>query len=258
MQEKNRKMQEEDDLIKIQKSHLEYALSQEDEIISNHTYKYEQELLEYIKSGNVEQVLKNQKQKIFPEYPQLMSFSDKKNEEYMAVISVALAARAAIQAGITSTESFQMSDLYLKRISFAQDIETVRKIRDEAILAYTELVCRRKQDGKAGRYVEDCKQFVASHIFKKISVKDAAEALNLNAVYLERIFKESEGVTIGQYIQHEKIERAKNLLIYSDRSIMEIGEYLGFSSQSHFGQVFKREVGMTPRKFQTINNISGF
>ena len=65
-------------------------------------------------------------------------------------------------------------------------------------------------------------------------------------------------MTIGRYIQKEKIARAKNLLVYSDRSILEISEYLCFNSQSHFGKVFKKETGMTPRQYRQENHLSGF
>ena len=242
----------------IKKEHLEYALQQEDQINSNHTYKYEQELLELIKAGDIELVKENNRNSIFPQYPQLIDYYTKKNEEYMAVITIALASRAVIQAGITSTESFQLSDVYLKKIAMASDINGILKIRNEAIETYTELVHERKRGGRAGIYVEECKQYVSANIFKKISVKDASATLNVNAIYLERIFKEAEGMTIGQYIQKEKINRAKNLLIYSDRSLMEISDYLGFSSQSHFGNVFKKEVGMTPKQFRLTNRMSGF
>lgn len=246
------------DEIQSQRAHLEYALQQEDEIINNHTYKYEQELLEYIKSGDVEQVQENLKNHVFPDYPQLLDFYVKKNEEYMAVIAVALTARAVIQGGVTSAESFRMSDYYLKKISSSPDINRIIQIRDEALLEYTKLVRERKRGTKRGLYVEEAKQYIAAQVFKKISVKDVADALNINAIYLERIFKDAEGLTIGQYIQREKVGRAKNFLMYSDRSIMEIGEYLGFASQSHFGQIFKKEVGMTPKQFRIHNRLSGF
>ena len=240
------------------KEYMEYLMEQEDDTISNHTYKLEQELLEIIKSGDVERVKENDRNNIFPDYPQLLNVYEKKNEEYMAVITVALAARAVIQAGISSSESFQISDVYLKKIARASDMESIRRVRAEALVTYAELVRARKKAGKAGLYAEECKRYIAAHIFKRITIKNVADALNVNAIYLERVFKESEGSTVGQYIRREKVGRAKNLLVYSDRSVMEIGEYLGFLSNSHFGQVFKKETGMTPKQYRLANRISGF
>ena len=47
-----------------------------------------------------------------------------------------------------------------------------------------------------------------------------------------------------------KIEKAKNLLQYSDYSIVEIANYFSFASQSHFIQTFQKYTGLTPRKYR--------
>ena len=53
-------------------------------------------------------------------------------------------------------------------------------------------------------------------------------------------------VTIGAYIMQCKLEEAKSMLTYSNKSIAEISSYLGFSSQSYFQNVFKKYFGTTP------------
>ena len=237
---------------------IAYSLQQEDEAEGNHLYRMEQELLELIRQGDVEQIRKNQEAQVFPEYPNLLNYNVKKNEEYMAVITIALVARAAVEGGVSTSESFRLSDIYLKKLAVMQDIPQIIELREACAVEMAELVRNRKRGGKAGYYVEECKKFVATNIFKKISVRDVAVALNLNAVYLEHVFKEEEKQTIGQYIQKEKIKCAKNLLIYSDRSIMEISDYLNFSSQSYFGSVFRSIVGESPRVYRDTHKISGF
>ena len=239
------------------REHIQYSLEMEEELLFNHTYKQEQRLLEYVKSGEVEEVKENLST-IFPQYPQLLGYAEQRNEEYMAVITVALVARAVISAGISTSESFQLSDFYLKKFAAAHDIGMIRSLRDEAVINYTKMVCESKKRTKASFYVEECKKYILANPFKKISTEEIACALHLNAVYLERIFKAEERMTITQYIQNEKIIRAKNLLIYSDRTIQEISMYLGFSSQSYFGKVFQKIVGMTPKQFRIQNRLSEF
>ena len=241
----------------MKRTHVEYTLEQEDDASDNHTYKEEQVLLEVIRHGDVERAKINVNVD-FPKYPQAVSYSQKRNEEYMAVVVIALSARAAIEGGVTSQESFALSDVYLRRVAATQTIEDIIRVRNSAIISFTELVAARRAKKRSRSYVEDCKKYIASHIFKKISVSDIADELALNSVYLERIFKESEGISISRYIQKEKINRAQNLLVYSDRSIMEISDYLSFSSQSHFGKVFRQETGMTPRQYREVNHMTGF
>ena len=47
-----------------------------------------------------------------------------------------------------------------------------------------------------------------------------------------------------------KLEEAKSLLTYSDKSLIEISNYLCFSSQSYFQNVFKKKYGMTPKQYR--------
>lgn len=81
-------------------------------------------------------------------------------------------------------------------------------------------------------------------------MEKTAEALGITPDYLSKIFKKTEGVSLKRYILQERITRAENLLRYSEYSIIEISKYLGFSTQSHFTQVFKKYCGMTPQAFR--------
>ena len=49
------------------------------------------------------------------------------------------------------------------------------------------------------------------------------------------------------------IEEAKRLLIYTDKSLIDISNFLWFSSQSHFQRVFKKTVGITPLSYRNRN-----
>lgn len=242
----------------VKKEWLDYRLDTEDVFEFNHTYKDELDILQYVCNGDTEKV-RDLCENSFPIYPNPLGYYERKNEEYMAVITVAIVSRAVIKEGITSAESFKLSDYFLTQIMQAKDISEILKIRTNAILAYTDLVLERQQSNlKSNVYVDECKQYVAANIFKKIHVPDIADSIGVNAVYLERIFKENIGMSINSYILKEKIERSKNLLVYSDRSITEISIYLSFSSQSHFGRIFKQITGKTPNQYRQEHYISGF
>ena len=55
-----------------------------------------------------------------------------------------------------------------------------------------------------------------------------------------------------------RVERAVNLLVYSDESIPDIAEYVNFPSQSYFGRVFKERKGMTPKQYRDKNKPTEF
>ena len=81
-------------------------------------------------------------------------------------------------------------------------------------------------------------------------VQVLSEYTGLSASYLSRLFKKELGISISDYILEKKIEKSENLLKYSDYSLVDIANYLAFSSQSHFIQTFKKAVGITPNKYR--------
>lgn len=99
--------------------------------------------------------------------------------------------------------------------------------------------------------VAQCIDYIYAHISARITVEDLAVCTNLSASYLSRLFKQNVGVSISDYIREKKIEKAQNLLRFSDFTYIQIANYLSFSSQSHFIQTFQHYVGMTPKQYRS-------
>ena len=86
-----------------------------------------------------------------------------------------------------------------------------------------------------------------------IRIDDIAAACNVSAIYFRRLFKEYSGMTPIDYKLSAMIDQAKRHLVYSERSVAEIAEMLGFSSTTYFCRLFKRKTGMTPMEFARSN-----
>lgn len=87
---------------------------------------------------------------------------------------------------------------------------------------------------------------------KPLTLKEIASAIGLSPSYLSAVFKQIEGVGLKEYVISQRIEAAKNLLMYSDSDIGIIATYVGFCSQSHLGKMFRSHTGMTPLTFRNI------
>lgn len=94
------------------------------------------------------------------------------------------------------------------------------------------------------------KEYIFKHFHERITVESIAAALAVSTTYLSRVFRETEHISLKQYIQHERIKRAKDLLRYSNDPIQSISHLLGFVSQSHFTECFRKSTGMTPLKYR--------
>lgn len=80
------------------------------------------------------------------------------------------------------------------------------------------------------------------------------ERLGMDYSYLSDLFSSAQGVTIEQYIILQRVERAKELLVYDELSLQEIARDLGYSSVSHFSNQFKKATGLSPSYYKRLKN----
>lgn len=85
-----------------------------------------------------------------------------------------------------------------------------------------------------------------SHLIEKEVGKDYQ--------YLSTLFSSIEGITIEKYIILQRIERAKELLVYNELNFSEIAFKLSYSSVQHFSSQFKKITGLTPSEFKKLND----
>jgi AraC-like DNA-binding protein len=76
--------------------------------------------------------------------------------------------------------------------------------------------------------------------------------LGYDYTYLANIFSEVKGITIQHFIILNKIERAKELLLYNELSLTEISYKLNYSSVAHLSAQFKKITGLTPTFFKRL------
>lgn len=87
-------------------------------------------------------------------------------------------------------------------------------------------------------------------------IKAAQQELPYSYPQLTRIFKKYMRCTITQYVNRAKLQYAKELLAYTDMSLMEITNELNFESTSHFHNIFKKHYNMTPAEYRRSNKSS--
>lgn len=90
-------------------------------------------------------------------------------------------------------------------------------------------------------------------ISKRFTLSDVAEYVGISPSRLSVLFSQTEHQTLRDYIIEQRINTAKEMLRFTDYPISAIANYLCFSSHSHFSDVFKKRVGMTPAAFREEN-----
>ena len=92
--------------------------------------------------------------------------------------------------------------------------------------------------------------YIRGHVDSAISVQDVADATHRSPSFITQQFRKELGITPGAFISRCKLEEAKSLLLFSDKSLAEISSHLCYSSQGYFQNVFKKKFGMTPLQYR--------
>lgn len=79
-----------------------------------------------------------------------------------------------------------------------------------------------------------------------------SEDLRQDYSALSKLFSESEGITIEHYFIAQKIEKAKELLVYGELTLSEIAVQLNYSNVAHLSNQFKKVTGFTPTHFKKL------
>lgn len=82
------------------------------------------------------------------------------------------------------------------------------------------------------------------------TVRFCAEAMNLSPNYFSDLLKSETGKNTQEHIHYFLLEKAKTLLVSSDKSINEIAYELGFEYPQNFSKLFKKKVGISPTLYR--------
>lgn len=94
--------------------------------------------------------------------------------------------------------------------------------------------------------------YIDSHIAEEIKLEDLSEVVHMNPAYISFFFKKNYGKNIFEYITIKRIERSKEFLLSTNKSIIEIANICGFNSTAGFNKAFKKITGFTPSDFRRL------
>lgn len=108
----------------------------------------------------------------------------------------------------------------------------------------------RNQDSRPVYFIS---RFIKEHISEKFRLEDLCKMACMSKVTFYRAFKKEFGISPVEYILHERIRRAKQLLSTQELSISEVCYELGFIDPNYFHRQFKKWEGITPRQFKLLS-----
>ena len=94
--------------------------------------------------------------------------------------------------------------------------------------------------------------YIDGKCFENITLGEIAQHVNLSRTYFHSLFTRAVGMTPQRYILQKRLGAAKTHLLMSQKSVSDIAYESGFSSQSYFNYVFKKETGVTPGNYKKM------
>ena len=158
-------------------------------------------------------------------------------------------AQAARVGGLPVARSFAITQDYIKLANESTNEELVHYLMLPMMLELTKAVGTEAL-AYAHPISHHAMTYARSHLSERLDGDSVAEACGVSRKTLCSRFKQETGETFASYVRRLRVERARRLLDTTDYEISKIAYEVGFSSQSHFQNVFKRETGCTPREWR--------
>ncbi|MDT0690427.1 substrate-binding domain-containing protein [Salegentibacter sp. F188] len=156
----------------------------------------------------------------------------------------------AMKAGADSfvTKPFNLSIL-------KESLRAVLYNREKLRYYYTNRIDKvedEKFDNSEQQFLRDLNRIIDKNIENaEFNVEYLAAQLNISRVQLYRKVKGILGITISEYINSQRLSKAKQLLQDSDLNISEIAYMVGYSSPGYFSTSFKNKYGFSPKQFKS-------
>ena len=228
-------------------SHIEFLNREYN--VSHLSYEREMAFFQSIKDGDPAEAKRLFKPFNCEEMGKL-SEDSLRNLKYHLIITVAFITRYCIEGGMEMEAAYNLSDTYIRSIDKCRREDEINLLHREVVDDYAQRMSIIRKQNRYPKSVTLCLDYIYDNLHTRITLEMLADITNLSPAYLSKLFHKEVGLTVSEYITKKRIEAAGNMLKFSEYSCLDISEYLCFSSESHFIQVFKKHTGYTPKAYR--------
>ena len=166
------------------------------------------------------------------------------------LVLLILCSRASMRGGLSPEISYNLNDYYAQKIEQCQSMADTTKLGAQILEDYVARVRESRENPDVSDSIRNSCEYIKAHLTEPIQVKKLAQQSGYAEYYFSHKFKKEMGVSVKEYILHEKINQAKVMLTSSDESIQKIGDSLAFGSRSYFYTCFQKAEGMSPSEYR--------
>ena len=219
----------------------------EDETISDR-YAVEERILDAVENGNFEEA--QDAMRAFTDVHEQKTFGSDAAGSRLWLASLNNLFRRSVQRAKVHPSYIDQTAAYFNQaIVDADSNEKFSQLVTDMLKAY----CRLVQEHSLKNYSELIRNIINDvdfHLQEKLDLQSLADRYYVNSGYLSRRFKQEVGVTLTEYVNTKRIERAKTLLVATDLPVSEIAAAVGILDGNYFSRLFRRQTGLSPSQYR--------
>ena len=100
--------------------------------------------------------------------------------------------------------------------------------------------------------VRNVREYIESHMSEDITVKMLSDTAHMSVTHFSRVFKQRSGFSPYEYVLNVRLNRAKELLLKTNKTVTDIAYETGFNSEANFVYCFTKNEGISPGKFRRM------
>ncbi len=169
-----------------------------------------------------------------------------------------------IKAGFLSNDTYVIHPVHystiLKRLINVTNVNSTDGTAEyvligELYLIFADMINASARGDNEAAYMEEALRFIKDNYQEFTTVQDIADHLGIDRTYLFRLFKKEINVSPIDYLINLRIEKAKLMLINTNKPIKEISQLLGYSSYTSFVRSFKNKCKLSPNEYRNKNKV---
>lgn len=154
---------------------------------------------------------------------------------------------------VLQQKSVQFHDVFsadeIRRIEFGE-IQSLEDLLEISLMAVNRIADHFKALRQSQTLIQQIKKYISDNIVSNPTREEIAARFFLHPDYLTRKFRKETGMTLSDYLAHERIRIAKDILINSSMPVSDIVSFVGYSNMSHFSKIFKKATGLNPLDYR--------
>lgn len=162
------------------------------------------------------------------------------------VVRILLGFLSRIHLALKDAEGWQLEEVPMR---VWEELDACRTLDQysNVLVQYVLNLCRKTtQNAVIARAI----RIISEHYAEDLTLQTIADRLSMHPVWLSQSFKRETGQTYMDFLTETRLAHARRLLTESSMKIYEIAEAVGYRDLQHFGSVFKKRVGLTPKEFR--------